>query len=322
MSGGQLFSALKQQASAHGRLGLAALVVLLLTAVYLTYAAVPLISAWNSKHDVALSPTDDATLRARKSKFDSLLSGAADTIDRRWPFAAERKVVANTPRPATPARYGGPDLVAMVADVAIFRDGKQRKVGGDEIDGVAVVAMDPPWSARVRWMGAEFTVNLFERNPTLLVAGPGLLRPGQPVGNSAPIGTQGGATGASPGGRPGGLDTGAGVAEISTLSMPGGPTAGGNAKGGKGNVTTFTANGPQVISGAPVMLQSSGGAMFIPPEGADVQTFTTPDGTVVRRVIMPAGAAPAQGVPVPAQGQPVPVPPPPPPPPDETPPKN
>lgn len=83
------------------------------------------------------------------------------------------KAVASAPPPTPetteptdtrPRSYGGPAIVAMVFDEVWFADGKRLKVGGEESDDLRVVAIEPPWSAKIAWKGVEFPVNFFERN--------------------------------------------------------------------------------------------------------------------------------------------------------------
>lgn len=76
------------------------------------------------------------------------------------------EVVAEGPaeEPAAPSRYEGPALVAMVNGQAWFSDGRKLEAS-DEADGdLRVVALTPPWEARVEWRGVEFTVPLFKRD--------------------------------------------------------------------------------------------------------------------------------------------------------------
>lgn len=294
MSTQQLFAALRHQAATSARLGLVALAVIILAGGAMAYTALPLVKAWFVKADAAIEPTSDAVLKARKSKFDSTLAAASDAIDKRWPFAAERKIVQAPPRTPTPTVYRGPALVGMVGDSALFYDGKMRKVGGESIDGVSVLSVDPPWTARVHWMGSDFTVELFQRNPASLVAGPDIFRPG-PVGNyvapAAPAGGEVAGRAIGPGGpgTPGGPGGPAGPNGGPTAVLGGRPANGGPPGSGPGQV----------------ILNLPSGAVPIQFDGSQTQTFTTPDGTVIRTVT---------SVPIPANGQPVEVPPPPPPP--------
>lgn len=66
------------------------------------------------------------------------------------------------PPPPPPARYGGPEMVAMMGDVVWFANDKRLRVG-EEDSGVTVVSTTPPWTAKLLWRGIEFDVQLFER---------------------------------------------------------------------------------------------------------------------------------------------------------------
>jgi hypothetical protein len=80
------------------------------------------------------------------------------------PAPVEEPEEANEDRPPpAPTTYGGPALVAMLTDTVWFSGGKKLKVG-EAADGVEVVALRPPWDAKLKWKGVEFDVNLFERS--------------------------------------------------------------------------------------------------------------------------------------------------------------
>lgn len=70
------------------------------------------------------------------------------------------------PTPAKPSSYGGPAMFAIVNGTVWFADGKKLKVGeGDK--SVKVVALEPPWSARLAYEGVEFDVSLFDRDKVI-----------------------------------------------------------------------------------------------------------------------------------------------------------
>lgn len=75
------------------------------------------------------------------------------------------------PPPPPPARYGGPDMIAMMGDVVWFANDKRLRVG-EEDSGVTVVATNPPWKATLLWRGIEFEVPLFERTTDQFLAQP------------------------------------------------------------------------------------------------------------------------------------------------------
>lgn len=67
--------------------------------------------------------------------------------------------------PRIPTRYEGPPLVGFLGETAIFAPS-----GGDGVflrpgmtaQGVKLIAIDAPWTARVAYGGGEYTVNLFD----------------------------------------------------------------------------------------------------------------------------------------------------------------
>ncbi|MFG0328662.1 MAG: hypothetical protein ACF8PN_02080 [Phycisphaerales bacterium] len=73
--------------------------------------------------------------------------------------------VRRDPEPVTPRSYGGPDLLGIVGNRAIFKgtasDPLEVKIG-EERNGVELVKIEAPWYAHVRWRGGDFVVNLFE----------------------------------------------------------------------------------------------------------------------------------------------------------------
>lgn len=279
----RLFSTLSRQAGSPDRLGLITVGVVLATLSFMAITAWPLVKTWTAKPDVAFAPADESARKTLKNKFDSTLAGAADTIDKRWPFAPERIIVAVQPPTRVPPKYLGTELVGMVGDTAIFRDGKLRKVGGEAVDGVAVLSIDPPWTARVRWSGGDYTVSLFERNNNVLVGGPDIFRPG-PVGSFSTMNTSA-TRGPQPAPGPGQTQP---VMVGAALGAP--PAA-------------------QTVTSAPAVMQLQGVPMQI--EGS--RTIVTPDGGVMTFTVVPT--------PAPAPGEQPPTPPPPAPP-AEPPPKQ
>lgn len=67
-----------------------------------------------------------------------------------------------------PSRYEGPAIAAIVLDSVWFADGRKLKAGGEEQDGLAVIGVNAPWEATVRWRGTEFKVPFFERDRVVL----------------------------------------------------------------------------------------------------------------------------------------------------------
>ncbi|MCA9282471.1 MAG: hypothetical protein H6812_05665 [Phycisphaeraceae bacterium] len=67
------------------------------------------------------------------------------------------------PPPPPPSRYGGAKIIGILGETVWFDTGEIVAIG-DESDGVRVLAVSPPWSARLEWKGVEFDVPLFVRN--------------------------------------------------------------------------------------------------------------------------------------------------------------
>jgi hypothetical protein len=91
------------------------------------------------------------------------------------PAAPEVEVAAEpvneTPTdPPKPTVYGGPALTAMMFDSAWFADGSRLNVGEEPKNGLAVVSLNPPWEATVKWRDVEFKVPLFERDKLIIKA--------------------------------------------------------------------------------------------------------------------------------------------------------
>lgn len=66
------------------------------------------------------------------------------------------------PPPPPPSRYGGPKVIGMLGDSVWFEGGRIAGLD-EEVDGVRVISLSPPWSARLEWKGVEFDVPLFDR---------------------------------------------------------------------------------------------------------------------------------------------------------------
>lgn len=84
------------------------------------------------------------------------------------------------PPPPPPSTYGGPSILGIASDRVWFNDGKPRTIGDEEVDGVRVLAVNPPWDVRVRWRNAEFTVSLFDRDKVVYPAKPADTKPADP----------------------------------------------------------------------------------------------------------------------------------------------
>jgi hypothetical protein len=121
----------------------------------------------------------DAGADARGAGIDARLDAMVAQVDGRSPFfvpappppppaIARSTIPGDDAPPPQPARYAGPALVALIGAEAWFADGRRLSAGAPEDDGLALLALDPPWSATVRWRGAEFTIGLFERDAVVL----------------------------------------------------------------------------------------------------------------------------------------------------------
>jgi hypothetical protein len=63
--------------------------------------------------------------------------------------------------PVIPHTYTGPSIRALLGDTVWFHGGLRLAVG-EEAEGVEVLSVDAPWSARVAYAGGEYDVSLFE----------------------------------------------------------------------------------------------------------------------------------------------------------------
>ncbi len=108
--------------------------------------------------------------------YAETVKGNRDFASLRSPFfepaAPPRRLPPPLPRndgPVQPSRaavYGGPKLVGIVGNQAMFaspvyNDEPFIAVGQKGL--VELVAIEQPWKAKVRWQGGEFDLNLFER---------------------------------------------------------------------------------------------------------------------------------------------------------------
>ncbi len=159
------------QSRGRGWVGLAVLGLLLLTAVVIAAQVPSLLRAGSVPTDVDVQPLSGDAMKTRTDGFKKSTASAADKVIARAPFYPPKPKVA--PPPPAPTRYSGPAIIAMVADTVFFADGKRLKAGGPAEDGITVVSTDAPWSAKLKYNGGEFTVNLFERDPVKLNAGLG-----------------------------------------------------------------------------------------------------------------------------------------------------
>ena len=62
------------------------------------------------------------------------------------------------PPPSKPRTYPGPSVSFVVGDDVWFHDGVHASVGGEEVNGVTVVAADPPWTVTLEYGGWEYVL--------------------------------------------------------------------------------------------------------------------------------------------------------------------
>ncbi len=72
------------------------------------------------------------------------------------------KPVAPPPKTGPPATYPGPSVKFVVGDEVWFHDGLHASVG-EEVDGVTIIASDPPWTVKLGYGGGEYDIKLFEK---------------------------------------------------------------------------------------------------------------------------------------------------------------
>lgn len=137
---------------------LALLVALGLGSWWMFRAAAPL------RSDVAPSvePWTSQQITERRGVTKSTLSGWASAVTARSPFYPPKP--PEEPKPPIPPKYAGPAMAGVVANTVYFTDGKKIALGQAE-GGVEVLAINAPWSVRLRWSGGEFDVTLVERQP-------------------------------------------------------------------------------------------------------------------------------------------------------------
>ncbi len=157
----------RELAAPARRLGTLTLGAVVLVLVVLALCVWPLLPALTSAPGKAPVPVPEETLAKSVEEFDRQLASAAERVNARAPFGVVKVAPRAEPAAAVAARYAGPQLVGMAAGEAWFAEGRRIKVGETDA-GVTVLGLDPPWGAKVRWGGGEFTVSLFDRAPISL----------------------------------------------------------------------------------------------------------------------------------------------------------
>ena len=136
----------------------------------------------SSRHLVSAATTPAARVPAasgsdqqRNQQYATALDGHLKQTDGRSLFFVPSAPPPPAPPPAPktsdeppkppppPARYGGPNIIAMLNDTVWFDNGKKLEVGQSD-SSVKVVKLDAPWSATLEWKGVEFTVDLFKKD--------------------------------------------------------------------------------------------------------------------------------------------------------------
>jgi len=257
---------LREMASPAKRLGTITLAVAAAAAVLVIWTALPLLGLLTVSTGQQPRAVADDALASRTEAFAALLTRAHDAVAAREPFGKTRVAARPAPspsRPTTPSRYGGPTAVAMIENTVWFSDGRKVKLGdsSEASGGLSVLALEPPWNAKVRWMGGEFTISLFDRDAARWTQPLSVWHgapPPAPVSTApkppAPVAANAGGAPGAPGG-------------------PGSPPGPGGPNGAPANgVVTQSISLPPgaIISGAPVIIRTEGGATTViaPPPGA------------------------------------------------------
>jgi len=155
----------------RGWLGLTVL-VLIGVAITVTILQIPsLLSAQSVPTEVEVAPIAGDELKAKTEQFKKTIAAAGDKVVSRSPFYPPKPKVP--PPPPAPTRYTGPAVIGMLSDSVFFADGRRLSTADTADGGLSVLSISPPWSARLRYNGAEFTVPLFEREPAKLNTGLG-----------------------------------------------------------------------------------------------------------------------------------------------------
>ena len=81
----------------------------------------------------------------------------------RKPALVDRTPVTAPPGPtAPPAIYPGPSISFVLGNEVWFHDGLHASVG-EAVNGVTIIASDPPWTVTLGYGGGEYPIKLFER---------------------------------------------------------------------------------------------------------------------------------------------------------------
>ncbi|CAN5813475.1 hypothetical protein BH11PLA1_BH11PLA1_16960 [soil metagenome] len=168
--------------------GLASLVVAFATLVLAGYLFWPVAGAWmQTSPKVEFAPLASADKDARFRKSDDALHAAEKRVDERSPFYPLKPKPVEPPR-NLPRVYGGPALIAIYGDSAWFDDGQRIALHETNAEsGVEIVELTPPWGAKVKWHGGDFTLDLFKRESAALSSTGAFAPSGLPTWNTAAI---------------------------------------------------------------------------------------------------------------------------------------
>ena len=91
------------------------------------------------------------------------------------PIKIAERVPATPPPPpgptAPPLTYSGPSISFVVGNEVWFHDGLHASVG-EEVNGVTIIASDPPWTVTLGYGGGEYAIKLFERKKLFRISRP------------------------------------------------------------------------------------------------------------------------------------------------------
>jgi len=106
-------------------------------------------------------------MKTYRGRFDgrSLFFKPKPPVLPRKPVIVDRTPAPPPPEPGPePPRltYAGPSVSFVVGDEVWFHNGLHASVGG-EVDGVTIIASNPPWSVTLGYGGGEYPIELFKK---------------------------------------------------------------------------------------------------------------------------------------------------------------
>ena len=213
----------------------------------------------------ALAADSEAYFDKSRKRFDGRSMYVSPTAPVRKPKVSDVVKPIEPPAPPPgppppPASYTGPAPTSFLGEYVLFGETKIKI--GETVNGITVMAIDAPFSAKLGYLRGEYTVSLWPRLDTKFLTGAVALARMSSI-------TEAGATpasttsGAGTSGAAGGVTTKVGVP--GALGAPGAPGAPGAITGGTG-----AANG--AFGGAAT---ANGGSK---PRGAGTKPPTAPEG--------------------------------------------